>query len=213
MTEEIEFVKELPSAPKNGGARKTAERAAKIKARPGEWAKWPTKTGAAGVRKAMEKMGPGFEIRGIIEDGRNQAYVRYTAPSGAESNGHGQIHMELPKAGGSFRTPPSAAPRKATPPPADVNPRAGADMVTIVEDDDTVHHELAPFTVPKPIVPPEVALADAPVSKDAWRPKVKCLGCKAYMAIPVGSTGEKVLAGHHKESPSCKDDKRQKAAK
>lgn len=77
-------------------------------------------------------------------------------------------------------------------------------VVTVVEDDNTIHHSdtLAPFRPLGPSIHRD--LADAPVSTDAWRPKVKCAGCKTYLVIEAGKDKDSTLAGHYKETPSCK---------
>jgi hypothetical protein len=82
---ELQFVDELPGAPSALRA-KTAERAEVIKANPGKWARWPSKTPPSGIRKSLERIDTGFEVVGRKLDGEVVAFVRYVPPEGTASD-------------------------------------------------------------------------------------------------------------------------------
>ena len=81
MTEELEFVSELPLAV-SGTHGITVRRAEAIMARSPEWAIWPTNASAKGVRKMLAKVAPGFDVVGRQVKGKPKVYVRWITPAG-----------------------------------------------------------------------------------------------------------------------------------
>ena len=88
---ELQFVDELPGAP-SALRGKTAQRAKAIKANPGKWARWPSKTAPSAIRKSLEKIDDAFEVACRTVDGETVAFVRY-----------------VPKAEASMTPPPSSS--------------------------------------------------------------------------------------------------------
>lgn len=92
---DLEFIDELPA--RTGKQGKTEERARELKASPGRWARWPSKTGSAGIKKALQAQGDGFEVVTRSVDGAPAIFARYVepayaedeAPPAPESNGNG----------------------------------------------------------------------------------------------------------------------------
>lgn len=96
---ELTFVDELPGETMRGGNARTLARAQEIRENPGKWAQWPSKSPASGVKKAMAKIDPGFEVVGRkIADGSVRAFVRFVAKPTPASNPNGS--------GGTAPTPP-----------------------------------------------------------------------------------------------------------
>jgi hypothetical protein len=56
------FVAELPAARGHATSAVQTKRAEALRANPNVWARWPTKSSVQIVRKALEKIGPGFEV-------------------------------------------------------------------------------------------------------------------------------------------------------
>lgn len=67
------FVDELPAGADHTNQKKQVQRAEALRATPGKWAKWPSKTSAVGVLKALSKFGDGFEV--CIRE--RQVYARF----------------------------------------------------------------------------------------------------------------------------------------
>ncbi len=80
---ELTFIDELPEAPPRvGGSASTVARAAELRAHPGRWARWPTKTSPNQVKVSLKKhVGEGFEVVGRKVDGKVRAFARYVGQS------------------------------------------------------------------------------------------------------------------------------------
>ncbi len=91
MAAKMQFVgTELPKPQPSTRKRKTVtvRRAASLKRRKGEWARWPARSTVGIVRRALiAQCGPGFEVKSVSERGRPQVYVRYIGlPTPAPAN-------------------------------------------------------------------------------------------------------------------------------
>jgi hypothetical protein len=187
----------------------TLKRAREIRSGAPDWYEWPKSTLAGQLRKTLASCqevlrgGGAFEV----ESRNGKTYARFVPPALGS--------------GPPATTPapaPASAPRRHVVDPRTPTARVGSGtlkvgpvdhgpdgVTTVVDDDGEVSHTdgLPPFR-PLGIRAPERDLADAPVSKDAWRPKVKCPTCREYLVIEEKSDGDKTLKAHYADSPTCK---------
>lgn len=221
-----------PERRKNGPSTVTLNRAKAIRDDPGIWYEWPTKTAPAMLRKTLATAlafiggGGAFEV----ENRGGRSYAKFTAPalgtgetSGAATTGQLAAAVDARPKVGDVRAPAArtngavqahrdreersriAAAARTAPTATEHTSRASDGVVTIVEDDDSVHHSdgMPPFRPLGPAREVEVD-EDAPVVDTAWAPKVKCPTCREYLVIGEKSDRDKTLAAHYDENRSCK---------
>lgn len=204
MSEGLRFVDELPVRNTSGSGihAVTKRRAAALKANAGKWAEWPTKTARTTLGKSLNR--PELAGAGTFEiESRNRAlYVRFVAPALPEEASNGNGHAD------PHRDPtPEEIPTAVSGPPEAVaavhHVPTGGETVAVYDDEgdlveSDVHLDKAWAESP------ERDRAAAAVSASAYRPKVKCLGCKTYLVVETGKTEKVTLKEHAAESPSCK---------
>lgn len=226
------FVGALPEKKhgKRGPSDLTLNRARALQRRAGEWAEWPTSTAPAQLRVTLKAAHEVIKGGGSFEcDTRNgKTYARFVAPAlpAASSNGHTRVAKERENRGtrpasdqevspGPIATSRESAVTRGNPPAPKGRPKvgdtlpapgAGGETITVYNDDGEILEHRDPVLAPfRPLGPsPQRDLVDAPVSTDAWRPKVKCPTCKRYLVIDDGETSESTMREHYTENRTCK---------